>query len=410
MNPVQPVRPGPRPIGLHLALTMWTLTGAAAALPLVRMGMVPWVPELKDRAAALNADLARTDIFGLMQGIGAEVTGRTGAFISAVETYRHHPYHRDVEDPPVIWQEGNTRLLDYGSIPRPRGGRPVLVVPSLVNRGYVLDLSERRSLLRYLAHQGLRPILVDWGAPDAVEKRFGFDDYIKGRLSRALDRAMQFARGPLPVLGYCMGGNIALALSILRPDAVKALALLATPWDFHAGQPESIRLLVAPNGPIPTMIRQLGEMPVDLLQGFFVALDPLLAMRKFRGFAALPPDAPERQDFVALEDWLNDGVPLAGPVATTCFTEWYGANAPLRKQWRVGGQAIDPAKIACPTLVVLPNRDRIVAPEAARALVSALPKPDVLEPAAGHIGMVVGSRAEAGLWQPLAAWLKAQWA
>jgi len=404
------LRPGPRPIGLHLALTMWTLTGAAAALPLARLGMVPWAPELKDRAAALNADLARADVFGLMQAVGAEVTGRTGAFLTAVEDYRRHPYRRDVEDPPVLWQEGNTRLLDYGAVPRPRGGRPVLVVPSLVNRGYVLDLSERRSLLRHLAHQGLRPLLVDWGTPDAAEKRFGFDDYISGRLSRALDRAVQLARGPVPVLGYCMGGNLALALGTLRHDAGGALALLATPWDFHAGQPESIKLLVAPNGPIPTLICQLGEMPIDLLQGFFVALDPLLALRKFRHFAALPPDAAEREEFVALEDWLNDGVPLAGPVALTCFTQWYGANAPLKKQWRVAGTAIDPAKVDCPTLVVLPDRDRIVAPAAARALADALPRPDVLEPAAGHIGMVVGGRAQAALWQPLAGWLKARWA
>lgn len=405
-----PPRPGPRPIGLHLALTMWTLTGAAAALPLARMGLVPWVPELKDRAAQLSADFARADIFQLMNAVGVEVTGRTGAFLGAVEDYRHHPYRRDLEDPPVVWQEGNTRLLDYGAIPRPRGGRPVLVVPSLVNRGYVLDLSERRSLLRFLAHQGLRPLLVDWGTPDAVEKRFGFDDVIKGRLSRALDRAVQLARGPVPVVGYCMGGNIALALTILRPNAVKALALLATPWDFHAGQPESIKLLVAPNGPLPTMIRQLGEMPVDLLQGFFVALDPLLALRKFRHFAELPADAPERLDFVALEDWLNDGVPLAGPVALTCFMQWYGANAPMTRQWRVGGQAIDPARVACPTLVVVPDRDRIVLPEAARALAGLVPGAEVLEPAAGHIGMVVGSKAEGALWRPLAGWLQRQWA
>ena len=56
------------------------------------------------------------------------------------------------------------RLLDYGALaqaPPPR--RPVLVVPSLVNRSYIMDLMENGSFLRFLASRGLRPLLIDWG-------------------------------------------------------------------------------------------------------------------------------------------------------------------------------------------------------------------------------------------------------
>ena len=53
----------------------------------------------------------------------------------------------------------------------------MLVVPSLINRAYILVLAPGRSALRWLAAQGLRPILMDWGAPGPAEARFGLETY-----------------------------------------------------------------------------------------------------------------------------------------------------------------------------------------------------------------------------------------
>ena len=115
----------------------------------------------------------------------------------------------------------------------------------------------------------------------------------------------------------------------------------------------------------------------------------------------------EAEAFVALEDWLNDGVALAAPVARECLLGWYGDNTPARGVWRVAGEAIDPTRIELPTLVAIPESDRIVPPQSAQALARAIPGAEVLEPASGHIGMVVGRRAEKGLWRPLGDWLVA---
>ena len=76
-----------------------------------------------------------------------------------------------MSDPPELWREGTTRVLDYGD--PARGGVPLLVVPSLINRAYILDLSARSSLLRWLADQGFRPFLVDWGRPGIDERGRG---------------------------------------------------------------------------------------------------------------------------------------------------------------------------------------------------------------------------------------------
>src|SRR4029077_3851609 len=139
-------------------------------------------------------------------------------------------------NPPAVWSEGNTRLLDYGAThraARARGTRAVLVVPSLINRWEVLDLTVEKSLLRGMAAEGLRPYLVDWGTPDAEERRFDLTAYV-ARLERALAFVAKRARRAPIVMGYCMGVTLGGALAQRQPRRVAGLALLAAPWDFHA--------------------------------------------------------------------------------------------------------------------------------------------------------------------------------
>jgi polyhydroxyalkanoate synthase len=116
------------------------------------------------------------------------------------------------------------------------------------------------------------------------------------------------------------------------------------------------------------------------------------------------------RDFVLLEDWLNEGAPLAGPVARECLVGWYGENVPGRGAWVVGGRKIVPKKIKTPSLVMIPSGDRIVPPASAIALVDpkrGLKNATRIDLPLGHIGMVVSGRARALCWAQLIDWLTA---
>jgi polyhydroxyalkanoate synthase len=401
----QPARIGPRPLPLHLAAAISSFASSHAALPLLKRGLLAWRPELQGAGQDLERNLGDVGLDALAAAVESELRSRADLFLKGIERYRDHAYRRDLADPPVVWQDGSTRLLDYGERGR---GAPVLVVPSLINRAYILDLMAEKSLLRWLAGQGLRPLLVDWGHPGDIERRFSFADYIAGRLEDALEAAGALAGEPMAVMGYCMGGLLALALAARRPRRVSALALLATPWDFHAERPEQAHLLGALAPSFAATFRLFGELPVDILQTLFVALDPLLALRKFSRFAELDVGSARAREFVALEDWLNDGVPLALPVAEALLVDWYGANLTYRRAWRVAGRVVDAERCAMPSLVVVPAQDRIVPPGSARALGTALPNAEVLSPPLGHIGMVVSHDAPRAVWQPLGDWLLRQ--
>jgi len=396
----------PRPLPLHLARAMTVWTNSLAALPSAKAGLLPWSPALAARGQSLASDLASVRPEDLTGAIAAEARRRGGAMMAGIEAYQGHPYQRSLRDPPVIWRAGASRLLDYGARRRDKNrATPVLFVPSLVNRYYILDLSKRRSLMRWLASNGLRPLLVDWGSPGEAEHGFDLDAYITQRLEPALDAARHLTGGPVTVAGYCMGGLLALALALRRPKDVRALALLATPWDFHGTGDAHSHLLSAMGPSLEGLLSLLGALPIDVLQALFTWSDPSMVPDKFRAFATMDEGSQRAEDFVALEDWLNDGVALTAGVARDCLTGWYGENRPARGQWQVAGTAIEPSKLAVPSLVALPRRDRIVAPASAAALADALGNCHRLTPPSGHIGMVVGGAARKNLWQPLAEWL-----
>jgi polyhydroxyalkanoate synthase len=396
------------------------LLSSAGGLPLLNNNSLPWHPSLRPQAAELAAMIARLrernpsldatagqnphpdPLAGLPATVDREIRRRIDRFMTGVERYRRHPYQRDIDDAPAIWQEGATRLLDFGG-----QGRPVLFVPSLVNRGYILDLSHRKSLLRWLSGQGIRPFLLEWGQPGAVERSFTLTDIIAGRLGRALDHVVGLVGGTVALAGYCMGGLLALAAALRRPDQVSAYVALATPWDFHADDAAAARRVATLLPPFEPTLHLLGELPVDAVQLFFAMLDPLLALKKFSRFAEMDLASDAADDFVALEDWLNDGVTLPASIARECLGDWYGTNTPGRGEWRVAGQPMRPEAWGKPALVVVPARDRIVPPASADALARLIPGATAWHPPLGHIGMVVSGGAKEKLWQPLRDWLLA---
>jgi poly[(R)-3-hydroxyalkanoate] polymerase subunit PhaC len=395
------LRQGPRPLPLHLGWTMMAASlASSASWPRSKSG---WPGLNAAVAASLAADIARAGPDRFHDAVLAEARRRLGRFMDGVLAYRRHPYRRSLADPPVLWQSGTTRLLDYGG----GAGVPLFVVPSLINRAYILDLLPGRSLLRSWAERGLRPFLVDWGRPGEAERGFDLTRYVL-QLEEALAAAAEAAGSAPVVLGYCMGGLLALALAERRVRELAGLVLLATPWDFHAERPEEARALAAAGGALMPLIEAWGEMPVDLLQAFFAAIDPFQVPRKFQAFAAAAPDSDRARLFVALEDWLNDGVPLAAAVARECLIDWYGGNTPGQGAWRVAGAPVRPERLRLPTLVVVPGGDRIVPPASAAALATRIPRADRLDPATGHIGMVAGGDAERLMWRPVGEWVAAK--
>jgi polyhydroxyalkanoate synthase len=388
-------RRGPRPLLLHLTLAVMRPGGFMSALP-------SW--KLAFQHLSAEAVASPPDPETLKQAF-ENAAREDRDLVAGIAAYRRDPYFRSFDEPPLLWAEAETRLLDFGG---PAGGGPagggpaVLFVPSLINRGYILDLMPEDSMLRWLAKQGAHPYLLEWGWPGETERKFTLTDYVAGRL----ERAMANIPGPIVLAGYCMGGLLALAAALRQPEKIKALALLATPWDFRAANPAQAKSLSDTLPMLEPMMQFSGALPIDVLQTLFTMIDPFGVGEKYRSFAQLDKSSVRARRFVAMEDWLADGVPLAAPVARETIGGWYGGNSTVAGNWRIAGLAVAPSRYEGPVFCAIPARDRLVPPESARPLAASFKSATIIEPASGHIGMIAGTNAREALWQPFANWLR----
>ncbi|WP_424931742.1 alpha/beta fold hydrolase [Amaricoccus macauensis] len=400
----------PSPLIFHLGAALSAYTHALLAAPRADTAMFPWADGLGERAARLGPDLDQMEV-------ACEMAARLRASIEGLEIWQKHPYQRTLEDPPVIWSDGCSRLLDYGQIPRAVNcnGLPILVVPSLINRAYILDLLPGRSLMRWLAGQGYRPLLLDWGAPGRGEVDFSLDEYGAQRLAPAFRHAVETNGRPVALLGYCMGGTLAAGFAARRPEGLARLATIGAPWDFCStdGIAGSIRALVrADEGRqtreiLETLGMAFGFVPVSLFQMLFAVINPMQAVLKFQRLSRLDPDGPAASFFVALEDWLADGVPMPMKAASDLLLGWQIENRTARGLWEFLGGPVCPGEIDVPTLCFCGRSDSIATPALSEALPERIPGAHMMRPNTGHVGMVVGSGARTGVWRGLGEFLAA---
>lgn len=323
---------------------------------------------------------------------------RASALAEGLKRYQAHR-NKSAPERASVWQSGNVHLR---AVP-PKGrriGAPIFIVPSLINRYSILDLTPETSFVEALSAQGHPVFLLDWDTPGVAEQALDAAGYVERRLLPAL-RAMVAATGQPPVLmGYCMGGLLALAAAQLAPELSRALVLLATPWDFSAPQ-------LAAAGLMPHQVAQLeqwiaGQTFIDpsTLDHWFYLQQPWSVHAKFRALGGMKEGDKSTDAFLAAEAWLHDGVPLTAPVARDGWVRWGYHNDTKLCRWRVGGQAIDPRRIAHPSLLICPREDAIVPPACSRPLVKLLPNAQLVEPPTGHIGALVGASRKASLWDP----------
>jgi polyhydroxyalkanoate synthase subunit PhaC len=314
---------------------------------------------------------------------------RRAAALAGLAAYQRAPRPAQRPPKPAIAAAGRAQLRDYGG-----SGMPVVFVPSLINPPLVLDLARGNSLLRWLARQGVRPLLVDWGSPTPDDRA----QDVTAHVEQLLLPLLRTLPRPPALVGYCLGGTMAIAAASAIETA--GLVTIAAPWRF-AGYGDALAPISELWDQAHETCERLGLVPMEVLQAGFWQLDPRRTVAKFERFARLAPGSAEARAFLALEDWANGGAPLTFAAGRQLFDDFFVADLPGTGRWRIEDQPVDPQALAAPALSFVSTTDRIV-PAASTARLG-----EVRELAMGHVGMIVGGRARAALWQPLADWLTA---
>ncbi len=174
----------------------------------------------------------------------------------------------------VVFQNELMQLIQYTPTTDKVYQRPVLYIPPLVNKYYLLDLQPKSSLIRWLVEQGHTVFVVSWVNPGPELADMDIADYIKLGPVAALD-AIEQATGERTVdmFGFCMGGTlVAMALAYLagkgEGDRVASATTIGTLFDFSTlGQWSTF-----------TEPEQLRAMERHLLHKGFMAAQDLQAL------------------------------------------------------------------------------------------------------------------------------------
>jgi polyhydroxyalkanoate synthase subunit PhaC len=300
----------------------------------------------------------------------------------------------------VAWTENKWRLLHFAPT-SPRFATPILLVPSLINRWYVLDLGPGRSLIEWLIARGHDVYCIDWGTPGPEDRYLTWDD-IGGRyLGRAVRRCAR-ATGKTHVLGYCLGGTLAAAYAAAFPEGVASLTALAAPVDFeHAGIMATWTR--TPTFDVRAIAEAFGNIPWPLLQASFHLLRPTLTASKLVALLDRAWNDEFLDGFLATERWGNDNVSFPGACYVRYIEELYRGNRLVAGSFSVCGRPARLPALRCPVLGIAFAEDHIVPLASAKPLIDLAGARDkqLLVDRGGHVGAVVSRKAAERLWPAL---------
>lgn len=304
----------------------------------------------------------------------------------------------------TVFEEGTARLYRVvGAQPDPEEGRrAVLLVPSLINEWFVLDLRPGASLVEALDRAGLSVYVLDWGQPEDEDRYLDWDDLVR-RVGRMARRARKDAGGaPIGLFGYCIGATLSCIALALDPSLAGAFVNLAGPIDFtHAG---AFRHMVDPRWFDVGAITSAGNMPSHLMRAGFFALRPIAESQKGLGVLGMLDRRDELIHHLALLAWAERHVDFPAAAYARYIRELYQENQLMRGAHVVGGQRVDLGRIDCPLLTVTTTEDVICPAAATRALAGLVASRSIedLSVRGGHVGGVVGEQGPTRLYPEVA--------
>ncbi len=141
----------------------------------------------------------------------------------------------------VVLQTPMFELIHYAPTTPTVRQIPLLMIPPVINKYYIMDITPGRSMIEYFVAQGQQVFVVSWRNPTAAQRDWGFDAY-GGAIVEALDTVRTICgTDAAHLLATCSGGILAAMVAahladIGEGDKIAGLTLAVTVLDqFHAG-------------------------------------------------------------------------------------------------------------------------------------------------------------------------------
>jgi polyhydroxyalkanoate synthase len=261
----------------------------------------------------------------------------------------------------VVYQNRLFELIQYKPQTEEVVSEPVLIVPAWIMKYYILDLSARNSLVRYLVSQGKTVFIMSWKNPDEKDRDLGMHEYLHEGVMTAIDAVSTIATNrKIHAVGYCLGGTLlAIAAAYMareRDDRLKTMTMFAAQIDFREAGEITTMLGEGTFTFLEALMRKQGYLGMENMTGAFASLrvsdlvyDPMFQRYLLGKDRSL-------NDLMA---WNEDGTRMPFKMHTEYLRNCYMENNLAEARYEVNGKPVCVGDIQVPAFVLGTATDHV---------------------------------------------------
>ncbi|MCV2892075.1 alpha/beta fold hydrolase [Lentibacter sp. XHP0401] len=285
---------------------------------------------------------------------------QNGKPAAGAEAFR--PGHEVAATPgKVVFRNKLIELIQYSPTTDKVRPEPILIVPSWIMKYYILDLSQRNSMVKYLVDQGYTVFMISWHNPDAKDRDLGMDDYRKLGVMDAICAVQAAVPGnKIHGVGYCLGGTLlaiaAAAIGRDGDDPFASLSYFASQIDFT--EPGELQLFINDSQLtfLEDMMWEQGYLDTNQMSGAFqmIGSADLIWSKIFHSYLMGEPS-----NMFDLMAWNADGTRLPFRMHSEYLRSLYLNNELTEGHFKVDGRPISVTDIHVPVFSVGTVKDHV---------------------------------------------------
>lgn len=265
----------------------------------------------------------------------------------------------------VVFQNDLCQLIQYDPATPDVAAEPLLYVPPLVNKFYMIDLQPRSSLVKWLVDQGRTVFVISWINPDERHRDMGVEHYVLDGIVAAIGVARAAAGADkVDLFSFCLGGTlVAVTLAWLqakgRADEVNTATLIGSMVDFADMRDWAAFVHEAHLDALEGHLERQGFIDSTELQQLFATVrsNDLIWSSVINHYLLDTPAPPSD-----LLYWFEDGARIPQAFLKSYNRGLLAANALKEKSdFTVGGVAIALAAVTTPIFLIALKDDHVSA-------------------------------------------------